>query len=88
MLTKKQLEDAARCAGHCSVCSMDNVEGCCIEVIAQTALAHRKILEQLEWVYNGGFQECPWCQNAKGSGHTNYCELAALLKESEVEHDA
>ena len=49
----------------------------CAENVAQTALAYR---EMLEWIYNGGAQECPWCQKSKGAGHSDDCELAALLK--------
>jgi hypothetical protein len=96
MLTKRQLEDAAECLARfhertCGQCSCNKFRygyvgsyGC-TENAAQTALAYREMLERLEWVDNGGAQECPWCQNSKGAGHSDDCELAALLKESEVE---
>ena len=87
MLTKKQLQDAANCEVlKCKTCSMDSV---CYETVfsgtnalAQTALAYRVMLERLEWVDN---DYCPICGQYKANGHANDCELAALLKESEVE---
>ena len=92
MLTKRQLEDAIKCRDFGTGCCDKNKKRCsaggvgiCIENAACTALAYRDILERLEWVYNGGAQECPWFQNSKGAGHSDDCELAALLKESEVE---
>jgi hypothetical protein len=87
MLTKRQLEDAAECMSHdCESCGVrEFAGGCCQIATAQTAIAYRVMLERLEWVYNGGAQECPWCQNSKGAGHSDDCELAALLKESEDE---
>jgi hypothetical protein len=52
------------------------------------------MLEQLEWVEVGErdgedgmipAKLCPSCDNWKEEGHKPGCELAALLKESEVE---
>jgi hypothetical protein len=84
MLTKKQLEDAARCAIiDCAECSMY-----CINTIETTrrcgraALAYKEMLERLEWADN---DYCPICRQYKANGHAADCELAALLKESEVE---
>ena len=87
MLTKKQLKDAARCCGGlCELCSCNKARMAyqdCIREATKTALAYREMLKQLEWVYNGGAQECPWCQNSKGAGHSDDCEPAALLKEGD-----
>lgn len=66
MLTKRQLEDAAKCPqnGLCTKCEMDCVRTLyngyfgrrlqgCISEAAQTALAYREMLERLEWVEVG-----------------------------------
>lgn len=91
MLTKRQLEDAAKCPqnGLCTKCEMDCVRTLyngyfdgCISEAAQTALAYREMLERLERADNG---YCPICWQYKANGHANDCKLAALLKESEVE---
>ena len=97
-MTKRQLEDAARCAIiDCEDCSIQCINT--IEVTrqaARTALAYREMLERLEWsnriplmnylpVYE---HHCPMCGQHKFNGHAPNCELAALLKESEVEEDA
>ena len=84
MLTKRQLEDAARCTIiDCAECSMY-----CINTIETTrrcgraALAYREMLERLEWVDN---DYCPICRQYKANGHAADCELAALLRGSEGE---
>ena len=102
MLTKRQLEDAAKCPqnGLCTKCEMDCVRTLyngyfdgCISEAAQTALAYRAMLERLEWRSfageHGFVDNCPICGGSKPDGifggHWPDCELAALLKESEVE---
>jgi len=90
MLTKKQLEDAARCMLiDCEDCSTHCVNT--IEITrhaARTALAYREMLEQLEWnnrvplmnylpVYE---HRCPLCGCHEFNGHASTCKLAALLK--------
>ena len=93
MLTKKQLEDAAECLARfhertCIQCSCSKFHygyvGAygCAENAAQTALAYREMLEQLEWTNN---DYCPICRQYKVNGHAADCKLAALLKESECE---
>lgn len=98
MLTKRQLEDAAECLARfhertCGQCSCNKFRygyvgsyGC-TENAAQTALAYREMLERLEWHnrHSQGESYCPVCFYHKSHGHANDCELAALLKESEVE---
>ena len=94
MLTKRQLEDMVRCNIHsdCSKCACNDI--CIRDVMnhlaAQTALAYREMLERLEWSIKGNYvaDECLICGNARYQGHKHDCELAALLKESEVEHNA
>ena len=70
MLTKKQLEDAARCMLiDCEDCSTHCVNT--IEITrhaARTALAYREMLEQLD----------------EFNGHASDCKLAALLKENKA----
>jgi len=82
MLTKKQLEDAARCMLiDCEDCSTHCVNT--IEITrrsARTALAYREMLERLEWINN---DHCPICQQCKTSGHAPTCKFAALLRGSE-----
>ena len=87
MLTKRQLEDMANCANHgCDSCTAkDTVGGACQIASAQTALTYREMLERLEWECN---YTCKICNGNKHTGHKPDCELAALLKESEVEYDA
>jgi hypothetical protein len=87
MLTKRQLEDAARCTiidcEDCSVYCVNTIE--VTRRAARTALAYREILERLEWQSFTG-EHCPICGGAKpdalGGGHTPTCELATLLKGS------
>jgi hypothetical protein len=67
MLTKKQLLDIS-----------NNSVSWNLKDAAQTALAYREMLEQLEWVDN---DYCPICWQYKANGHAADCELAALLKE-------
>lgn len=93
MITKRQLEDAARCREisclDCSafdICPEHSIER--IDQFAQTALAYREILEQLEWVKCPGHEDilyCSCCGGLQIYGHKPDCELAALLKESEGE---
>ena len=96
MLSKKQLEDAAKCEDiFCTECALtdNHHDQCyCVAQGAQTALAYRAMLERLEWcrrsmfLANGEFENhCPMCGRHKQDGHSSDCELAALLKESEVE---
>lgn len=84
MLTKRQLEDAARCDSiDCKNCSCNNDMGCEIEELAKNALAYRKMLERLEFsnlTWEGS--ECYICGGK--NAHADDCELGALLKESEV----
>jgi hypothetical protein len=86
MLTKRQLEDAAECMSHdCESCGVrEFAGGCCQIATAQTAIAYRVMLERLEWVDN---DYCPICGQYKANGHANDCELAALLKESELKEE-
>jgi hypothetical protein len=83
VLTKKQLEDAARCMSiDCEDCSVYCVNT--IEVTrraARTALAYRDMLERLEWVNNC----CPICRQYKTNGHAPTCKLTALLKGNKAE---
>lgn len=90
MLTKKQLEDAIKCDATCQNCSLIRIgeyKSDCIPEIAQTALAYREMLERLEWAgeTQGMGEYCPMCGEYKLHGHEEGCELAVLLKESEVE---
>jgi len=93
MLTKKQLEDAAECMSHdCESCGVrEFAGGCCQIATAQTALAYRVMLERLEWSGLSGYSTdkpiwyCVVCGRRKEKGHAADCELAKLLKESEVE---
>ena len=84
LLTKKQLEDAARCMSiDCEDCSVYCVNT--IEVTrraARTALAYRDMLERLEWINNN---HCPICQQCKTNGHAPTCKLTALLKGNKAE---
>jgi hypothetical protein len=95
MLTKKQLEDAARCAIiDCEDCSIPCINT--IEVTrrsAQTALALAKMLRRLEWsnriplmnylpVYE---HHCPLCGWSEFNGHAPNCELGNMLKGLEGE---
>ena len=94
MLTRKQLIDMAKCS--CEGCEVKFEKGIphCIGKVAKTALALADTLKRLEWVEVGEREEkqemipailCPSCVNWKEDGHKADCELAALLKESEVE---
>ena len=95
MLTKRQLEDAARCTIiDCEDCSVHCINT--IEVTrraARTALAYREMLERLEWnnriplmnylpVYE---HRCPLCGRHEFNGHAPNCKLAALLKGNKAE---
>ncbi len=91
MLTEKQLKDATKCEqkAMCHTCAMANGQGTadCTMRTAKTALAYREMLERLEWAgeTQGMGEYCPMCGEYKLHGHEEGCELAALLKESEVE---
>ena len=101
MLTKKQLEDAAKCPqnGLCMKCEMDWVRTLyngyfqgCISEVAQTALAYREMLKKIQFsttqVYDNDHIAEYCCPICGGQGyHEVDCELAKLL-ESEVKHDA
>jgi hypothetical protein len=95
MLTKRQLEDAARCTiidcEDCSVYCVNTIE--VTRRAARTALAYREMLEQLEWsnriplmrylpVYE---HRCPLCGWPEFNGHAPNCKLAALLKGNKAE---
>ena len=100
MLTKKQLEDAAECLTQfhkktCGQCSCNKFRygyvgsyGC-TENTAQTALAYREMLKELEWCsidYENRTESCcPVCGGWQKEGHIDDCELAALLKEEDEE---
>lgn len=88
MLTKRQLQDAAKCAIiDCADCSIQ----WCINTIevtrrsARTALAYREMLEEVI----KHLSHCPFCKINRPwlYKHKDGCKLAALLKESEVKHD-
>jgi len=95
-LNKKELEALAACPERrtCYQCLLEeDCKKCNTRVwsnTAKTALAYRAMLERLEWIPyqdEGGIYPgecCPICNNNKSAGHTPDCELAALLKESEV----
>ena len=99
MLTEKQLqalidcEEKEDCTGETcpifEICDNDYTNKVVAEA-AQTALAYREMLERLEWIEHKDWlvECCPFCKKGKNQGHAPDCELAKLLKESEVEHDA
>lgn len=86
VLTKKQLEDAARChETWCAACSCEKTGSrlfACLEQAARTALTYREMLERLEWCIRdtqlGHY--CPICGKNESKGHAPNCELAALLR--------
>lgn len=86
VLSKKQLQDAARCGSKstCFNCLAKpkgmNYRWQCIENPAQTALAYREMLERLEWGYGIDSSYCPECYWEKEEGHKPGCELAEMLK--------
>jgi hypothetical protein len=94
VLTKKQLEDAARChETWCAACSCEKTGGrlfACLEQAARTALTYREMLERLEWILENRIfvigkgsvvqQYCPICGKNESKGHAPNCELAALLR--------
>ena len=90
MLSRKQLEDAAKCDDEgemmCTDCSCDGgSEHACNTTVkaAETALALADMLKRLEWVKCPGHEDilfCPHCGALQMYGHTKDCELAALLK--------
>jgi hypothetical protein len=91
MLTKKQLEDAARCklgGTLCLECTCREKDVCKAVTcdVAQTALAYRAMLERLEWslrqeILKNYQHYCPVCERNKQVGHASDCELAKLLGE-------
>jgi len=91
MLTRKQLEDAARCNEFtsCRECKVfiegDTMapESCGIRA-AQTALAYRAMLERHMWHKRSSDGEyfCVECRNNKKNGHKPDCELAAMLRKA------
>jgi hypothetical protein len=98
MLSRKQLENAAKCKTKtdCDNCIYDkdtriNMNDC-VEQSSKTALTAIDMLKRLEWVTVGdkeGKEEmipailCLSCDNWKEEGHRPECELAKLLKEVE-----
>lgn len=102
MLTKKQLEDAARCkfAQGCNrKCCFyyeqelgdgDIANGCSLLVdeLGKTALAYRATLERLTEELRDCFDNGVFYGRLVGSLGKSLNEAEALLKESEVEHDA
>ncbi|MDD5064984.1 MAG: hypothetical protein PHQ35_09555 [Phycisphaerae bacterium] len=93
MLTRKQLDDAARCCknemdeeNRGCICDLQEVCGgvpaICVEKAAEAALAFRDMLERLEWIeipYIG--TSCLVCGNLKRMGHADDCALGKLLGE-------
>ena len=54
-----------------------------LEALFETALAYRAMLKRLEWVKCLGHEDilfCPHCGKMQRYGHTEECELSALLK--------
>jgi hypothetical protein len=94
MLSRKQLEDAARCNEFtlsCSKCSNMEAQSMvsCTEESAKTALALADMCKRKEWVKCPGHEDilfCPHCGKMQIYGHTEDCELSALLKGLEVEN--
>ena len=95
MLTRKQLEDAAKCGYiHCVNCSCAPIcEG--VETkSAQTALAlaealkqAREALEKVQWIdnYNGdGTQHCKCCSGTPFRGHSKDCAIKRTILAIEV----
>jgi hypothetical protein len=87
ILTKKQLEDAAKCEElmickmPCAECALSNIEPDkrCVEIVATEALKYREMLERLEFsnlTWDGA--ECAICGGK--NEHEADCELAKLLK--------
>ena len=96
MLSKKQLEDAARCLRTftCSGCAAKHQRDCnmpdCVSNAARTALAYRAMLERLEWIlardkYGEYITRCPDCGEEREKGHAKSCKLAELLEEASHE---
>jgi len=88
-LNREELEALAVCPEQCTCyqCLLEeDCKKCNTRVwsnTAKTALTLYDMLEQLEWI------DGEWCPICDGRfEHKLDCELAALLKESEVEHDA
>jgi hypothetical protein len=94
MLSRKRLEDAARCGKtDCDICEMkdlyDGQMEKCVEAAAETALALADMCKRLEWEGALAGEFCPMCKCQKRhghEGHTKDCELSALLKGLEVEN--
>lgn len=90
LLAKRQLENFANAKCSETVCASCNLYDDCIDgyidVIAQTALVYREMLERLEWVHTDNTYAvyCPICGWEKSCGHKPDCKLAALLKEGSV----
>ena len=96
MLTEKQLQalvgcgEKEDCTGETcpmfETCDNDYTNKVAAEA-AQTALAYREMLERLEWIEHKDWlvECCPFCKKGKNQGHALDCELAKLLKGSEVE---
>jgi hypothetical protein len=100
MLTKRQLEDARRCNKYCTKCNMMSsriVYHSCIDLLAQTALAYRKMLERLydkaESMFNyiedneDGYDPGTYDPSELDEINEILDEVEKMLIESEVEHD-
>ena len=80
MLTRIQLEDAAKCCLDFDCCKCINTRLCnrpggATQEAAQTALALADMVERLEWI------DGEWCPICDGRfEHKPDCELAALLE--------
>lgn len=89
ILTRQQLEDAARCVKlGCRDCSIKTAYiDACVENLAKTAIIMLDMLKKLEWkgVHSWSYEEdgCPCCGGRKADGHSSECEYGALLREME-----
>ena len=88
-MTKRQLKKATICfilgCKECAIGYYDSVN--CVHEVAETALIYQAMLERLEYIPDNTGGHCAICGMGSGLGHMDGCELAALLKESEVERD-
>ncbi|MGE5631339.1 MAG: hypothetical protein ACM3TR_09620 [Caulobacteraceae bacterium] len=94
MLTKRQLEDAAKCLKiNCADCSflksLGDMGQCSVDLrriaIAQTALTYRAMLEQLTEELRDCFDNGVFYGRLVGSLEKKLNEAETLLKESEGE---
>lgn len=95
MMTRKMLEDAAKCVirgfcedePQCSLCDTVDDSADCVSLTAQTALKLADMLKRLEWIqtregsdYCIPLWNCPYCENEQGEGHTSDCALAETAR--------